>query len=214
MPILAWTSAQYLGHKNLQDTLTYIKRGRENVALSPTGFIIYPDTQSGTGGLGASLRVVQTFVYRIDDDVYIRGVGLTSAATIAGDRTCTLIPHDSADNTASGGYDIPATYYRAGVLLVDSTGAFSVKMGAMAGAVHGVKAAGRAKALSLLVDALEPADLAGKAIVAFYAVGDGTNLFVSTTSMTIDTSVDIYNCGGMALSTGVSTDGNQLLALL
>ena len=214
--IRAWTSSQYLGHKNLKDALDAIKRSVENVALTNGGLIVYPDTATTAagGGIGGFLRVVSTFVYRIEDVAYLKGVGITQTPN-TGDKTCCLIPHDATDNTASGGYDVTATYYRAGVLLIDADGVFTVKMSdTQAGKALGISLGGRAGALRNLINDLSTSDIDGKAIVAFYVIGDGTNAFTSTSSLTIATNLDLYQCGGMVLSSGVSTDGNQMLGLL
>jgi hypothetical protein len=56
--------------------------------------------------------------------------------------------------------------------------------------------------------------LTSKAIVCFFVIGDGTNAFTSTSSLTISTNLDLYQVGGMALSTGQSTDGGQMLGAL
>jgi hypothetical protein len=221
--IRSWTSAQYLGHANLKHSLDSIKRSIENVALSPVGLAVYPDTVSGAvaGGLGGFLRIGAiggaangTFMYRIGDVAYIKGSGITGAIN-TGDKTCTLIPHHATDNTASGGFDVAATYYRAGVLLINASGVWSVKMATKsAGNFMGLTAGGRQQALGYLLEELDTEDLEDKAVCAFYVIGDGVNAFVATTSLTIATNLDLYCCGGMALATGVSTDGNQLLGLL
>jgi len=212
-----WTSSQYLGHKNLKDALDAIKRSFENVALTPPLLTVYDDTAttSAGGGLGGFLRVTNTFAYRIEDVVYIKGLGITQTPN-TGDKTCCLIPHNSSDNTASGGYDVTATYYRAGVLLIDSSGVFSVLLGTLAGSSKGVGTAGgaRTQALANLLDRLDSSDLESKAIVAFFVIGDGTNAFVSTTSLTISTNLDLYQLGGRALSSGQSYDGDMMLGLL
>ena len=204
-----------MGHKNLKDALDAIKRSIENVALTNGGLIVYPDTvTSSNGGLGGFLRVVSTFVYRIEDVAYLKELGITQTVN-SGDKTCCLIPHDATDNTASGGYDVTATYYRAGVLLIDADGVFTVKMSETeAGKALGISLGGRAGALRNLINDLSTSDIDGKAIVAFYVIGDGTNAFTSTSSLTIATNLDLYQCGGMVLSSGVSTDGNQMLGLL
>jgi hypothetical protein len=216
MAIRSWVSANYLGNQNLKDTLDCIKRSIENVALSPAGLAIYDDTVTSTAiGLGTRLRVNGTFMYRIGDTAYIKGLGITQAVN-TGDSTVKVIPHPATgDNTATGGYDVPATYYRAGVMLIDSNGAFTSKPCAtLAGKSLGISAGGRLGALRNLINSLTTSDIEDKAVVAFWVVGDGTNAFTSTSSLTIATNLDIYNCGGMALATGVSTDGNQMLGLL
>ena len=146
--------------------------------------------------------------------MYIKGAGTSSS--LSTDLTPSLLPHDANDNTAAGDYDLAAGYYRAGVVLIDADGAFTVKLAeTAAGHTDGVGAiGGRQRALGYLMEDMETADIEDKAICAFYVIGDGSNLFTSTSSLTISTNLDIYNCGGMALSTGVSTDGNQMLALL
>ena len=214
--IRSWTSSQYLGHQNLKDALDCIKRSFENTALTPVLATVYPDTQTATPGYGAILRVVQTFAYRIGDTTYFKGVGATSAVN-TGDCTCGLIPRTATDQTAAGDNDITATYYRAGVLLIDASGNFSSVVGEMAGrGSGGVGTAGgsRSVALGKLLNKLTTDDIEDKAIVAFWVIGDGTNAFTSTSSVAIQTSLDLYQCGGRALSTGQSYDGNQMLGLL
>jgi hypothetical protein len=179
---------------------------------------LVPTTQSTISALGGYLRVTATFMYRIGDLTYLKGVGITDAVSTsatAGGVTCSLIPHSATNNTATGGYDIPATYYRAGVLLINADGVFSTIMAdTLAGATWGVTSGSRMHALSYLVNKLSPSDLDGKSVVAFFVVGDGTNLFTSTSTLTIATDLDLYQCGGMAIATGQSTDGNQMLGLL
>jgi len=220
MMLRSWTNANYLGHKNLKDALDKVKRGIENVVLSAPALTVYPDgvTTAAAGGLGGYLRVGGTFLYRIEDVAYLKSTGITQAVN-SGDKSCQLIPGNrgtaNADQTATGGYDVTATYYRAGVLLIDSSGNFSVKMASVeAGKSLGISEGGRLGALRNLLNELESSDIADKAIVCFYVIGDGTNAFVNTTSLTISTNLDLYQLGGMALSTGQSTDGGQMLGIL
>jgi len=219
--IRSWTSAQYLGHKNLKDSLDSIKRSIENVALTPVLFTLCPTTVSNFGG-GGYLRLGTaatngTFLYRIEDTMYLKGTGTASA--LGGDLTPCLLPHNpdlTVDQTAAyAASDIPAGGYRAGVVLIDTSGTWVIKVGEAAGKTDGVgTAGGRTRALSHLMDALDTSDLEDAAVAAFYVIGDGTNAFTSTSSLTIATDLDLYNCGGMTLATGVSTDGNQMLGLL
>jgi len=213
--IRSWISSQYLGHQNLKNALDCIKRSFENTALTPVLATVYPDTVSGTPGMGGILRVVQTFAYRIGDTTYLKGVGITSAIN-TGDCTVGLIQRTATDQTAAGDNNIAATYYRAGVLLIDSSGNFSSIAGPQTGRQDGIGAAGgaRSRALANLVDQLDTDDIEDKAIVAFWVIGDGTNAFTSTSSLTISTNLDLYQCGGRALATGQSYDGNQMLGLL
>ena len=217
-----WTSSQYLGHAALKGALDAIKRSFSNVALSPVPMTLIPTTDSafGRGGmlvLGTA-ATNGTFLYRIEDTLYLKGSGAVSA--LQGDTTPCLLPHNpdlTVDQTkAYAASDITAGYYRAGVLLIDSAGTWSVVVGELTGRTAGVGTTGgaRERALAKLVDALDTDDLESKAIVAFYVIGDGTNAFTSTTTLTISTDTDLYLCGGMALSTGVSTDGNQVLGML
>lgn len=209
-----WVSSQYLGHQNLKNALDAIKRSIENVALTAPTLIVYPDTITEANNLGGQLRVQATFLYRIEDVAYLKGVGITQAVN-TGDKTCNLIPRTATDQTAASDYNITATYYRAGVLLIDATGAWSVVMAdTLAGKSLGISAGGRAGAIRNLLDQLETADIEDKAVVAIYVIGDGTNAFTATSSLTISTNLDLYQCGGMALSSGQSTDGNQMLGLL
>jgi hypothetical protein len=218
-----WTSSQYLGHANLKNALDAIKRSLSNVALSPVYFTLQPTTVSNFGR-GGMLRLGTaatngTFLYRIEDTFYLKGAG-TASALITGDTTPCLLPHNpdtTVDQTAAyAASDITAGYYRAGVVLVDSAGSFSVLVGELTGRTDGVGTTGgaRERALSKLASVMTTDILQTKAIVAFYVIGDGTNAFTSTSTLTISTDLDIYNCGGMALSTGVSTDGNQVLGML
>jgi hypothetical protein len=217
-----WTSSQYLGHANLKNALDSIARSFQNVALTPPGFILVPTTQSTSGGLGGYLRVGGatggTFMFRIEGETYIKGAGITDAVSTGldtGGTTCSLIPHSATDNTATGGFDVTAGYYRAGVLLVNASGVFSsICASSEASRLKGVSGGARMQALAYLVDELETSDIEDKAIVCFFVIGDGTNAFTSTTTLTINTDTDLYQCGGMALSTGQSTDGIQLLGLI
>ena len=214
MAIRSWTSAQYLGHTNLKHSLDAIKQSIENVAITSPNFILYPTTVTDGTGLGGYLRVQQTFLYRIGDTTYLKGVGITQAAN-TGDATCSLLPHSSTDNTASGGYDVTASRYRAGVLLIDADGTFSTIIAETEGSnVWGVTAGSRLAAIGYLVEDLAYADIEDKAIVAFFVIGDGTNAFTSTSTLTISTNLDFYEAGGMVLASGVSTDGGQMLGLL
>lgn len=210
----SWVSSQYLGHANLKAALDKIKRGFENVVITSPNFILYPTTMTNGTGLGGYLRIQQTFMYRIEDTTYIKGMGITQAAN-TGDATCSLLPRHATNNTASGGYDVTATRYRAGVLLINASGTFSTIVASTEGSnVWGINAGGRLAALGYLVDRLETADIDDQAIVAFFVIGDGTNAFTATSSLTISTNLDFYEAGGMVLSTGVSTDGGQMLGLL
>jgi len=209
-----WTSSQYLGHANLKNALDSIARAITNVVITPPGLALYPTTMTNATGVGGYLRVSSTFSYRIEGTTYTKGVGITQAAN-TGDATCTLIPHSATDNTATGGFDITAAYYRAGVLLIDADGTFTTIMSAtQAGKTWGVSAGNRSQALAYLVDTLDTDDIDDKAIVSFFVIGDGTTAFTSTSTLTIATNLDLYNCGGMALSSGVSTDGNQMLGII
>lgn len=217
-----WTSSQYLGHAALKGALDAIKRSFQNVALSPVEIGLIPTTDSafGRGGmltLGTA-ATNGTFLYRIEDTFYLKGAGTASA--LQGDTTPCLLPHNpdlTVDQTAAyEASDITAGYYRAGVLLIDSAGTWSVVVGELTGRTDGVGTTGgaRERALSKLFDVLDTDDLETKAIVAFYVIGDGSNAFTSTSTLTISTNIDLYRLGGMTLSTGVSTDGNQILGLL
>jgi hypothetical protein len=217
-----WTSSQYLGHASLKNALNAIKRSLSNVALTPVLFTLQPTTVSNFGR-GGMLRLGTaatngTFLYRIEDTFYLKGTG-TASALRTGDTTPCLLPHNpdtTVDQTkAYADSDITAGYYRAGVVLIDSAGAWSVVVGELTGRTGGIGTAGaRDRALSKLVNVLDTDDLETKAIACFYVIGDGSNAFTSTSTLTIATDLDIYNCGGMTLSTGVSTDGNQILGLL
>lgn len=216
----SWVSSQYLGHANLKNSLDSIKRSIENVALTAPGLTVYDDTMTTAvgGGLGGFLRVVATFLYRIEDAIYMKGTGITQAIN-SGDKTCRLIPGNQnvsgADQTAAYGDEITTAYYKAGVLLIDASGNFSTVISSTeAGKVKGVSAGARAQALGYLLDELDTADIDDKAVVAFFVIGDGTNTFTSTSSLTIATNLDLYQLGGMALSSGQSTDGAQMLGLL
>ena len=220
--IRTWTSSQYLGHQNLKNALDAIKRSLSNVALTPVLFTLQPTTVSNFGR-GGMLRLGTaatngTFLYRIEDTFYIKGTGTASALT-TGDTTPCLLPHNpdlTVDQTAAyEASDITAGYYRAGVVLIDADGNWSVVVGELTGRTDGVGTSGaRDRALAKLVDVLDTDDLKTKAIACFYVIGDGSSAFTSTSTLTIATNLDIYNCGGMTLSTGVSTDGNQILGLL
>jgi hypothetical protein len=216
-----WTSSQYLGHQNLKNALDAIKRSLSNVALSPVEIALQPTTVSNFGR-GGMLRIGTaatngTFLYRIEDTFYLKGAGTASA--LQGDTTPCLLPHNpdlTVDQTAAyAASDITAGYYRAGVVLIDAAGTWSVVVGELTGRTDGVGTTGgaRERALAKLVDVLDTTDLEDKAIVAFYVIGDGSAAFTSTSTLTIATNLDIYRCGGMTLSTGVSTDGNQILGL-
>jgi len=212
--IREWYSSQYLGHASLKAGFDVFRMAVENVALTLPTLVQQPDSTTGTAGLGGYLRVSTTFMYKINGATYMKGLGITSAVN-TGDSTCSLIPHSATNNTATGGYDVTATRYRAGVLLIDSAGLFtSIVSSVEGGSTWGVSAANRANALGYLVNRLTATNIADKAIVAFFAVGDGTNAFTSTSTLTINTNFDVYGLGGMALATGQSTDGGQMLGLL
>jgi len=208
-----WVSSQYLGHQNLKNALDAIKRSFENVALSNPALTVYPDTMTDDVGLGGILRIGGTFLYRIEDVTYVKGTGITQAID-TGDATVGLLQRTATDQTAASDNDITATYYRAGVLLIDADGAFSTAYGTLTGRQDGVSAGARLRALSNLLDSIDTDDLEDKAIVSFFVIGDGTNAFTSTSSLEISTNLDLYQLGGMELSTGQSTDGGQLLGLL
>jgi len=198
--INAWVSANYLGHKNLKTALDSLKRANENVALTTPTFGAHTDTTATSAGIGGFITINATFAYRIEDATYVKGIALVG----------TVVPHDDTDNTASGGYDVTATYYRAGVILINSSGTVSFQLAdTEAGAVGG-----KPRALALLIDQLTTTDIDDKAIIGFFVVGDGTNAFTSTTTLAVGTNLDIYGCGGMALSSGLSTDGGQMIGLL
>lgn len=204
-----------MGHANLKNALDSIKRSIENVVLTPPLLTVYPDTMTAAVGLGGMLRITNTFCYRIEDTTYIKGLGITQAIN-TGDATVGLLQRTATDQTAASDNDITATYYKAGVLLIDADGVFSIVYGSLTGRTSGIGAAGGARthALSNLIDQLDTDDLDDKAIVAFFVIGDGTNGFTSTSSLTISTNLDLYQCGGRALSSGQSYDGNDMLGLL
>ena len=215
-----WTSAQVLGHENLRKGFNILKRSFENVALTPPLLTVYDDTVTTTNGnRGGFLRITNTFAYRIEDVTYIKGLGITQTIN-TGDKVGPLLAHNpdtTVDQTAAyAASDITATYYRAGVLLINSAGTFSFILGPLTGRGQGIGAAGgaRTQALANLLDYVDTSDIEDKAIVAFYVIGDGTNAFTSTTSLTISTNLDLYQCGGRALSSGQSYDGNMILGLL
>lgn len=183
------------------------------MALSAPNLIVYPDTMTNACGLGGMLRVQQSFLFRIEDTIYVKGTGITQAVN-SGDATVGLIQRTATDQTAAGDNDITATYYRAGALLIDSSGNFSVVYGSQTGRQDGISAGARLRALGNMLSALDSDALESKAIVCFFVIGDGTNAFTSTSSLTISTNLDLYQLGGMVLSTGQSTDGGQLLGLL
>ena len=218
-----WTSSQYLGHANLKNALDAIKRSFQNVALSPVELALQPTTVSNFGR-GGMLRLGTaatngTFLYRIEDTFYLKGAGTASALT-TGDTTPCLLPHNpdlTVDQTkAYAASDITAGYCRAGVVLIDDAGEWSVVVGELTGRTDGVGTTGgqRERALAKLFDVLDTDDLKTKAIVAFYVIGDGSAAFTSTSTLTVSTNLDIYTLGGMALSSGLSTDGGQMLGLL
>lgn len=222
MSVLSWTSANYLGHANLKAALNTIKRSRANVALSVVDMTLQPTTVSGFGR-GGLLRLGttanSTFIYRIEDTFYLKGSGAVSA--LQGDTTPCLLPHNpdlTVDQTAAyAASDITAGYYRAGALLIDASGNFSVVVGELTGRVNGIGTAAsgaRELAISKLSDVLTSTILSTKAIVALYVIGDGTNAFTSTSTLTIATNIDIYRMGGMAISSGLSNDGFDMLGLL
>jgi hypothetical protein len=215
--IRSWVSSQYLGHKSLKEGFDIIKRSLENVAITSPNFQDHTDTTDTGVGIGGFVVNADTFVYRINDATYIKGSGA---------QIGTLIPHDTTDNTASGGYDVTAKYYRAGALMINASGNFSMIL-----ADNEVDEAdgGRAKALGYLMDKLAVSDFTDKAIVAFYIVGNYDDAFVSTTTLRLGTALTgstssfrIYSFGGSTFANtptapavaGVSYDGAQLLGLL
>lgn len=199
--IRSWVAANYLGHANLKTALDAIKRSFENVAIISPAWGAHTDTTATSQGIGGFATIGATFCYRIEDVGYVKGKALVGG----------FIPHHATDNTASGGYDVTAGYYRAGVVLVNSAGTISFKL---ASDLSNGSAGSKARALANLIEELETTDIDDKAILAFYVVGDGTNAFTATTTLTLGTDFDIYGCGGMALSSGLSTDGGQMLGLL
>lgn len=209
----SWTNAGYLGHQNLKNTFDNIKRSFENVALSAPVLTVYPDTMTAAVGLGGMLRVGGTFMFRIEDVTYIKGTGITQAIN-SGDATIGLLQRTATDQTAASDNDITATYFKAGVLLIDADGNFSVLYGSETGRQDGIPEGARLRALSNLLNTLSNTALTSKAIVCFFVIGDGTNAFTSTSSLTISTNLDLYQVGGMAIATGQSTDGGQMLGAL
>ena len=199
--IRSWVSAQYLGHQNLKKSLDMLKRAMENQLVYPGGGIAAVTGADyrgeGTYGACAIIQVGATFCYRIEDVAYLKGKGL-----IAG-----LIPKTSSDMKAASSYDVTAGYFRAGVILIDSAGTYSFVLGA-----QGI--AGKASAVQKLIDVLDNDDLESKAIVAVYIIGDGSAAFLSSASLLVGTNLDVFGGGGMAVSSGLSTDGLQMLGAL
>jgi hypothetical protein len=212
--IRSWVPADYLGHKNLKSALDSIKRGLENVALTPANLCCTFNSSTLNHGMGTVLRVQQTFIYRIEDTTYVKGMGITSNVN-TGDATPYLLPRTATDQTAASTNNITSGYYRAGVLLIDASGNFSTKVcSTQASNLNGLYLGGRAQALAYLVSELSTTDLSTKAIVAFYSIGSGAAAYLATTSLVIATDIDLYQVGGMVLSSGNSTDGGQMLGLI
>ena len=192
--INSWTNANYLGHKNLKKALDMLKRSKENIVLFPPAIAACTGADyrgEGTYGACALIQAGTTFSFRIEDAMYSKGksliVGILSAA--------------QAVTTAK---------YRAGVILIDAAGTYSIIRGEESDGSVG----GKTGAVNNLIDALNNTDLEDKAVVAVFVAGDGSNAFLSTASLLVGTNLDLYSCGGMALSSGLSTDGQQLLGLL
>lgn len=186
--INAWTNANYLGHQNLKKALDMLKRSRENTCFTPAGLVACTGADyrgEGTYGACAIIQIGASFAYRIEDTMYEKGAALIPGLLTAANA-------------------ITATYYRAGVILINSSGTIRVLCGA-----QGI--GGKAQAVMQLVSVLSATDLEDEAIIGFFIAGDGTNAFLSTASLLVGTDLDVYSCGGMAVASGLSTDGNQLL---
>ena len=178
-----------------------LKRAMENRVIYPGGnlaAVTGADYRGeGTNGACAIIQASATFLFRIEDVAYEKGKGL-----IAG-----LIPKTSADMKAASANDVTAAYYRAGAVLINAAGTYSFLLGA-----QGI--AGKASAIQKLIDAISNTALEDKAIVAFYVIGDGTNAFLSSASLLVGTNLDVFGFGGMAVSSGLSTDGEQMVGIL
>jgi hypothetical protein len=189
-----WDNANYLGHQNLKDALDRIKAGTENVAIiTPTFAAVTGADYRGEGAYGscAIIQATTTFCYRIGDVGYTKGKSLVPG----------LIDADHAITTGK---------FRAGVILIDADGTYSFMWGEESDGSAGSKA----KAIANLIEAVEASDLTDKAVIGFFVAGVAGSAFLSTASLLVGTNLDVYGVGGMALSTGLSTDGGQMMGVL
>lgn len=196
--INSWTSAQYLGHKNLKDALDMLKRSAENSVFYPPILAACTGADyrgEGTYGRAAIIQTTSTFCFRIEDVAYRKGVGLIPG--LLGGQIVNSAP-------------VTAAKYKAGVILIDANGAFSFAYGTETDGYIG----GKSGAIKNLVSVLGNTDLSAKAVVAFFIAGDGTNAFTASASLLVGTNLDLFGCGGMAVASGLSTDGYQMLNIL
>ena len=96
---------------------------------------------------------------------------------------------------------VASSKYAAFAVVIDSAGTITT--------LKGADCASKAKAIAALIDVEIPTD---KSVLGFLVVSGAFT--AGTTSMTAGTNVDFYSCGGMALGSGLSTDGDNLLAAL